>query len=166
MPFVFLQEFHVHITATYQLSPAEARRGLNRVKRRQRMNTAVFAGVFALMSALDFAQHNIPLGVFFGSVCALYGIMVLLSTRISVRKNASRLCGVHTVTLKDEFLAAETDMSRSETKWAALLKSEETPEFFLLYGTKYSAAILPRRAFTAEQNAEFGAFLAKQTFRR
>ena len=153
----------MHITAAYQLSPAEARRGLSRINRRQRRSGAL-AGTFALLSALNFAEHIAALGVFCIFACAFYGFLSLFSSRMAVRKNASRLCGMRTVTFTEEFLAAETDLSKSKVKWAALFKAEETPEFFLLYVTKRSAVILPKRAFTVEQNAELGVFLAKQTF--
>jgi hypothetical protein len=64
--------------------------------------------------------------------------------------------------ISNECVVIDMGDSKSEMKWSVFLKYVETPTLFLLYSSKFSFYMVPKRAFAdAAQLAEFAALLSQ-----
>jgi hypothetical protein len=149
----------MQITVNYQMTPAEFERGLKQVVRKRRQLMMVLIPVIVLGGALDLATKESELGVLTILLAVFYAVMLAAGPRIVASKGASRHLLPTKVTFTREGYLLRTDLIKTEARWQMLDKTEETGDFFLLFTGVRRATIVPKRAFTAEEAAELGAFL-------
>jgi hypothetical protein len=111
----------------------------------------------ASLGRLNFA------GCVYGGVCIVLGIlyiyMLTAGQKRAVAKLSNQVCRPGRVTITDRMYVGESDLERVEVRWPALVKIEDTAEFFVLYRAKRLFILLRKRAFDAAQVAELSAFL-------
>jgi hypothetical protein len=150
----------VHIVLTYQFTQAEIVRSLKRARRGPRTLLGIFTGLILLVAVAEFSLGKFVVGGSFTGIAVTYAFLLVFGQRLSVRRQLSHQTRVTTVTLTDQAIAFENDLSRGEVKWPVFVKTQETREFFLLFQSNRLVRVLPKRAFAPEQAAEFSTFLA------
>lgn len=67
------------------------------------------------------------------------------------------------MTLDDEGLKSDSEIGRVEKSWSTFEKFQETKSLFLLFQTRDSVGILPKRAFPSQEDiAQFRTLLASK----
>lgn len=70
---------------------------------------------------------------------------------------------MRTVTIGNEGIRSESEVSTIETKWNSFEKFRETPNLFVIHQTKDVAGIVPKRAFASqEEMAQFRNLIASK----
>lgn len=155
----------MNIELSYEMRPAEIRRARYAMARRRRIFIWVIAIVLLVFGltvlTLGHGGHGpgSPGSLFIG-LGVMYVLLLTLGTRMSVKRQAARLCKPAKLHLTVNQFTIETDLERGEFKWAAIMKIRETSETFLLYWSARLAILVPKRAFDPEQLTEFSAFVA------
>lgn len=155
----------MNIELSYEMRPAEIRRARYAMARRRRIFLWVVAIVLLVFGltvlTLGHGGHRpgSPGSLFIG-LGVMYVLLLTLGTRMSVKRQAARLCKPAKLHLTVNQFTIETDLERGEFKWAAIMKIRETSETFLLYWSARLAILIPKRAFDPEQLTEFSAFVA------
>jgi len=126
----------------------------------------IFIGLLLLLYVAAFAntlsQQILGFGFVLLMVGALLGLLPYVMTRAyrnAIRKTLSQgknrsLEGLLHITLTDEGVQSETNLSRSIYKWPAIEKIVETQEHLFLYVSGYSAIVVPKRSFQSEHEAQ------------
>jgi hypothetical protein len=94
------------------------------------------------------------------SVQVLDRAVAVRAPRIAVKMQAGRLCVPCTVRINDEGYELQRAQDFHRFQWPMFQRIITTEEFWLLYLNKWSAVIVPRRAFDAGQQAEIDDHLA------
>jgi len=149
----------VLVTVSFELTHPELRRGLAKILRKRRVWLAVQTACLVALG-ISFLQTGRPVpGGLILAVAWLYLVTVFAGPYMAANKAFDTLCIPTEMTFTDESYTAATSMARAEINWRKLVKTEEHAEFFLLYLTQKTAVIVPKRAFSVEDAAVFGAFL-------
>lgn len=154
----------MQITVTYQPSQEELRRS-----RWQKSGTSSQSLTLGLL--LFNAGIGILLGVVgspFWYLWSVYCLAMLVLTLVMpgrlIAKYASRLCIPTEATFTPETFAFRTPLGSALYRWEVLERSTEGKDFFFLFVTRRSAAVIPKRAFTSEQIAGLQYILATAPF--
>jgi hypothetical protein len=111
----------------------------------------------ASLGRLNFA------GCVYGGLCIVLGIlhiyMLTAGQKRAVANLSSRVCRPWRVTITEQMYIEESELEKTEVRWPAFVKIENTAEFFLFYKAKNMGLMVPKRAFDAAQVAELSAFL-------
>ncbi len=98
----------------------------------------------------------------FGMLLVTYIALPQIIHRIVYSRNR-RLFGIRTVTIDSGGIRSESEVATIETKWSSFEKFRETPNLFVIYQTKDVAGIVPKRAFTRQEEiAEFRSLIASK----
>jgi len=83
------------------------------------------------------------------------------SSRSSYRKSSSLKYPIR-YSLSDDVISQESAVGRAEVLWTAFVRARETRDLFLLYINKNLAHVIPKRAFSGENElAEFRGLLRR-----
>lgn len=79
----------------------------------------------------------------------------------TIRMQAPALRADGHLTLDDEWVTVSLPLVESRLRWAGLARVVETPEVWYVMFGKMQAVAIPKELMSAEQRAEFAAFLAR-----
>ncbi len=149
------------ITANYELTPGECRRALRAIGGWRRILDTWIVTIGVMCGAIYASmrwRHDgfVVTSILFVIVAA--PILIWIHVR-SVRREARRMCVPVTVRLTSEAVEIQVPKIFQTLLWSAFLTTVTTSEFWLLYVKKRYAAIVPRRAFSAAEQAEIDGFL-------
>lgn len=108
-----------------------------------------------------FSTYSLVIGGFLGLI--VFDVLRWRNaSRRLVRKmlrdgHGRSVLGQHRLSITSEYVCAETPAGEEKTKWHAIWKIVATNDYAFIYNTRYSAFVVPRRAF-ATQDA-FRAFV-------
>jgi hypothetical protein len=117
--------------------------------------TVLGIGLVVLEPSDPMSYAMVLLGLLF--VLAIAPITVARSMRL---QSAAIKAGYH-LTLDDEFVTVAYPLVESRFRWAGLDRVVETPEVWYAMFGKLQAATIPKAPMTAEQRAEFTAFVSR-----
>ena len=119
----------------------------------------------SLMFALGVAFH-LPIAFWIINALILFGWWQFYPRRVEAmaRRSTQKLyaegrnagmLGPTTVTIEAEWLSEASSEREVRTRWRAVERMDQTPQYLFLYVTGFSAVIVPRRAFAnpGEQDA-------------
>lgn len=147
------------VTVSFELTHPELRRGLAKILLMRRVWLALQMLCFAAAGINFLRTDRHMLGGLFLALAWFYFLTVVTTPYLMASRAFDKLCVPTEMTFTDESYAAVTALAKSEISWRKLVKTEEHPDFFLLYLTQKSAVIVPQRAFSVEDAAVFRAFL-------
>ena len=98
-------------------------------------------------SAGDLLKNTLPFLIF--TAVYLYFIKNRGRSRFSKRimikeKNNPQVLGQRTMRFEDDFYIVKTVNSESKSSWDAIKNIDETPEYFYLYLSKFTAHVIPK----------------------
>ena len=158
----------MEIVLSYDWRPEELERAILAIEHRSRIaQWTVAAGCLLIAGrALDLLVEGTGPADGDSFLLCLFmavGLSLILSltvrSRRSARAEAARQCVPTQNFLTDTNVRTEKTYGRGDVKWAAIRKTRQTREFFLLYTAKKRAILIPKRAFDPAQRAEFEAFI-------
>lgn len=98
----------------------------------------------------------------------VFGVVWLLMIRWLTRRNlkmaldsSPQFWEQREIEITEEGMEIHAETFNTDYLWKGVQKMVETPESFLIYNNPYSAVILPKRAFTAEQLEAFRPIVQK-----
>jgi hypothetical protein len=153
----------VRIEVEYQLDVRELIRGLKLARRRARVVGWCYLGLLFALGCLFLAVWDTTMGAFLITFTVVGSVLALTRQNAMARKQAPRLCVPTRLTLTDEHLSSETALVQSRISWSFFLKTVPSRDFVFLFMNPRQVIVVPRRALSAEQNAELDAFLAGRT---
>jgi hypothetical protein len=166
------EERFMHITTTYQPTPDEVLRGTKAATRGFRTRVWIYAivclviGTAGLAVVASFGRLTFGMCLACGACITLGIVYICLLTigyKRAVAKLSSRVCRPWRTTITEEVYIEESELEKTEVRWPAIVKIEDTAEFFLFYRAKNMAAIVPKRALDPAQVGELSAFVAAYT---
>lgn len=153
------------VTVDFELTHPELRRGLAKILRKRRVWLAVQMLCFIALGVSFLRTDRPVLGGLLLALAWFYLLTVVTTPYLMASRTFDKLCVPTEMTFTDETYAVVTSMASAEINWRRLVRTEEHAEFFLLYFTRKTAVIVPRRAFSVEDAAVFRAFLAAAPWR-
>ena len=153
----------------FKLAPAEIDHLVGSVMRFERMR--IYGGI-VLIAIIGLAGIRLADGI--PAIVAVVGMMVIWalgSGWLRAVRRAGRSAAVFvepsTVVLTGESIAVANSLRTETVKWDHIMHGSETESGWLFVAEKTNSAfVIPRRAATAAQTAELGAFLSTWPKRR
>lgn len=145
---------HLEMVKTVQISPT----------RRYVRATLGLLGVF--LALLSIRYLDIAFGLLLAAIFAMFTATQFFLPLIVHRRIYYRNVGLfsaRTATFDDDGVRVDSEMGHGEKKWRSYSSYRETKNLFLLFQTKDSAGIVPKRAFPSpEAIADFRGLLASK----
>ena len=153
----------MQITATYQLSLDELKRGTKAISAKRRAIVWVLAAISAAIGIIDLVVAPSPVAGICVAIALTYTFLLTIGSNRAVAKQAHRLCVPTEATFTAETFATRSPLGSTEYRWQALTKVAENSEFFLLYITARAAVLIPKRAFAPADADQMSSFLKNVT---
>jgi hypothetical protein len=150
----------MHIEGEYVLAADEYANALKVTRAHRRWISLALAGIFAVLGVVLVVEGNPEPGGFFLVLAPVYLLMVPWEIKAARNKFARRTDGLATTAVfTDAAFATRTPTQTVEIAWQACLETVETPEFFLIYASNRTIAVVPKRAFSPADLAALSDFL-------
>jgi hypothetical protein len=82
-------------------------------------------------------------------------IMLLIGTTLTILTSRRKSSTIDVkIVATDNWLVVECSEGRSETKWSAIDKVTQTNNFILIYLSDKMAYVIPKRVFSAQEDAQ------------
>ena len=148
----------MEISAQYQMSPKEVRRGMLTIAPVRLLATY---GVMLLIPAAFGTNGFHRLRVTDAVVILIFEVLMVYILVRSQRRQSGRLAVPSTLTLTGETVTLALPTSTVTHQWTTFVRLASAKHFWLFYTTKQCAMIIPKRAFGAEEQEQIESFVQR-----
>jgi len=150
----------MEISAQYEMSPKEVRRGLYSIAPQRQL---VLYGAFLLIPIAVGTNWFHRLRPSDAVVIPLLEALMVYILLRSQRKQAAKLAVSSTLTITDEAVTLALPNSTVTHRWGTFVRLSSAKHHWLFYTTKQCAMLIPKRAFDAEQQAQIESFVQRSS---
>jgi len=152
----------MQVSAQYQLTQSEVRSAYWRI--------APFRQTWPYLPALALPVGDIAIGFqVLGRFRAddgfatslVFGVIIGVVILLRQLSDYARVAVPSAVTVTEDRVMRALPTSMADVEWHRFVKTESVPDLWLLYIAKQSALIIPKRAFTPEQQQEIEALVQR-----